>query len=107
MLFTRQDYAFWDQIAEGTITGDWSIFEFPESVTKLRIFNASLWFAFAEMEVKIEGVDGSFLLTPVNELDLDNHVVDKVECRLHAYGTASTPNVYASVIGFAKREGEE
>lgn len=59
------------------------------------------------MEIEIEGVDGSFLLAMTNEFDIDDHIVDKVKCRLSYFPFVTTSQMYASVLGLAKREEGE
>ena len=96
MLFTRGGYArFFDA------TGFWETFEFPTSVTKLRVWCIGTTGNNPIIEIRLndDPETETFALNVAHSLKIDNHVIEKISYKLN-----SGSNGKISFVGLKKRE---
>jgi len=85
-----------------SVDGIWKSKIFDKPINKLRIFSdGSFALPTPEVEVKISGVEGSFILGVVHDCEIDDHIVDSVQYRLKA-----GVNGVISISGYRIEEGD-
>jgi hypothetical protein len=85
-----------------TVDGIWKEKVFDPPVNKLRIFSdGSFGIPTPEVEIKIDNVEGSFIIGVVHDLEIDDHIVTRVQYRLKS-GT----NGLISITGFRIEESD-
>ena len=79
--FTRSSEGKFEVIPSGDVNV-WKSKTFSKPVTKLNIYSdGTLGIPSPIIEIKLDGVDGSFIIGVTHEFDIENHVVHKVEYR--------------------------
>lgn len=80
--FTRSSNGRYEVIQSADLNV-WKSKTFNPPVTKLRVWSdGGLGLPTPIIEIKLNDIDGSFIIGVAHELEIDNHIVDKIEYRV-------------------------